>query len=166
MKYLKPVTNYIIALGLWDYQMLRKVPADNTQLFLTYKQEKLKITSELEGKRLEDLKGARATIFKYALPATIIDRAAGALATLLGMNVFILFYSLSRSLLSWYFLADALDRKKYQERTDIMNRTKKELGEIRREETQLLGVDTWDVQTYLRSEGSSFVSNTTHWVPL
>jgi hypothetical protein len=80
--------------------MLRKVPADNTQLFLTYKQEKLKITSELEGKRLEDLKGARATIFKYALPATIIDRAAGALATLLGMNVFILFYSLSRSLLS------------------------------------------------------------------
>lgn len=120
---------------------MRKTSADNTQLFLTYKQEKLKIISELEGKRLEDLKDARATIFKYALPATIIDGAAGALATLLGASVFVLL-PVALLILLIYFLADALDRKKYQERVDIMNRTKKEIDEIRREETRLLGVDT------------------------
>jgi hypothetical protein len=121
--------------------MSRNVSVDNTQVFLTYKQEKLKIISELESKRLEDLKDARATIFKYALPATVIEGAAGTLATLLGMSVFILF-PVALFVILIFFLADALDRKKYQERVDIMNRTKKEMDEIRRQETKLLGVDT------------------------
>ena len=112
-------------------------PPNDKQAFLLYKQEKLKVISELESKRLDDLKDSRATIFKYALPAAIIDGAGGALATFLGTSVFILFPTALFVLLI-YFLADGLDRKKYQERIDIMNRTKKELDQIRRQEAKLL----------------------------
>lgn len=112
-------------------------PPNDKQAFLLYKQKKLKVVSGLESKRLDDLKDSRATIFKYALPAAIIDGAGGTLATLLGNSILILFPTALFVLLI-YFLADSLDRKKYQERIDIMNRTKKELEEIRRQETILL----------------------------
>lgn len=112
-------------------------PTDNTPAFLKYKEEKLKVISELESKRLEDLKDARGTIFKYALPATVIDGAAGALATLLGASILVLF-PVALFIIMIYFLADALDRKKYQERLEIINNTKAELDEIRKQETGLL----------------------------
>lgn len=117
--------------------MAQTPPEDNTKSFLTYKETKLKVISEIEAKRLEDLKDARTTIFKYALPATIIDGAAGALATLLGSSILILF-PVSLFMILIYFLADALDRKKYQERLQIMNSTKIELDEIARQEYKLL----------------------------
>src|SRR5688500_1841918 len=98
-------------------------PPSDKQAFLLYKQQKLKVISELESKRLDDLKDARATIFKYSLPAAIIDGAGGSLATVLGTSILILFPTALFVLLI-YFLADGLDRKKYQERIDIMNRTK------------------------------------------
>lgn len=110
---------------------------DKTQLFLSYKEKKLEVISGLESKRLEDLKDARATVFKYALPATIIDGAAGALAALLGTSVFVLL-PVALFVIFIYYLADALDRKKYLERVDIMDRTKKNLWEITRQEIRLL----------------------------
>lgn len=108
---------------------------DRFQSFLRYKEERLKVAAQLEANRLADLKDARGTIFKYALPASVIDGAAGALAALLGSSVFILFPVVLFVFLI-YYLADALDRKKYQERIDIMDRTKKELDTIRREVLQ------------------------------
>lgn len=118
-------------------QLGQQLPEDNTEAFLKYKEAKLKLLGDLESKRLEDLKDARTTIFKYALPATIIDGAAGALAALLEGNVFIL-VPVALFVILIYFLAEALDRKKYQERLDIMDRTKRELDETRRQETRLL----------------------------
>ena len=102
---------------------------DRLQSILDLKKEKLKTIKDLEEKRLADLQDARSTIFKYALPATIIDGAAGALATLLGASVLILF-PVALFVLLIYFLADALDRKKLQERIDIMERTKREMDKL------------------------------------
>jgi hypothetical protein len=107
-------------------------PNNDFQSFLKYKEERLRTAVQIEANRLADLKDARGTIFKYALPASIIDGVAGALATSLGSSVFILFPVVLFVFLI-YYLADALDRKKYQERIDIMDRTKKELDIIRRE---------------------------------
>lgn len=118
--------------------MLAQPPSvNNTPEFLKFKEAKLKVIADLESKRLDDLKDARGTIFSYALPASIINGAAGALATLLGASLLVLF-PVALFILFIYFLAEALDRKKLQERMDIMNRTRKELEEIRRQETKLL----------------------------
>jgi hypothetical protein len=107
------------------------------QAFLNYKQDKLKYIAELESKRLEDLKDARAAIFKYALPATIIDAAAGAFGTLLTGNILILLPTALFVILV-YILAEAIDAKKYAERMDIMQQTTASLYEVSLREIELL----------------------------
>ncbi|HKI07193.1 MAG TPA: hypothetical protein VKA09_02250 [Nitrososphaeraceae archaeon] len=58
--------------------------------FLNYEWEKLKYIAQLESKRLDDLKDARATIFKYAIPTTVIDAVAGSLRTYFTGNTLLL----------------------------------------------------------------------------
>lgn len=123
-------------MNLWDY--LSSAPdVGKLQSFLNYKQQKLKSVSDLETKRLEDLKDARATIFKYAIPATIVDAVAGAFGTLLTGNIFILL-PIALFVILIYFLADGLDRKKYAERIDIIEYTESTLYDIQQQEITLL----------------------------
>jgi hypothetical protein len=107
--------------------------------FLNYEREKLKYIAQLESKRLDDLKDARATIFKYALPTTIIDAVAGGLGTYFTGNALILLPTALFVILI-YFLADGLDRKKYAERMDIIHQTSSALYAIDLREVELLRI--------------------------
>jgi hypothetical protein len=104
---------------------------------MSYRQGRLKQISELESKRLEDLKDARATIFKYVLPATLIDSIAGGFAAHLTNNVLYLLPTVLFVILI-YYLADQLDRKKYSERVHIIRQTLEALDEIDSTEAELL----------------------------
>jgi hypothetical protein len=110
---------------------------NDIQAYLSYRQEKLKQISILESKRLEDLKDARATIFKYALPATLIDTIAGGFATYLTNNVLYLLPTVLFVILI-YYLADQLDRKKYSERLHIIQQTVEAQDKIDSTEAELL----------------------------
>jgi hypothetical protein len=105
--------------------------------FLDYKKTKLTTVVSIESKRLEDLKDARNTVFKYALPISIIDAAAGAIGAQLTQN-FTILLPVSLFVIMIYLLANNLDLQKYVERTDIMNRTDAEMHEIRQQEKDLL----------------------------
>jgi hypothetical protein len=105
--------------------------------FLDYKKSKLNTVSNIESKRLDDLKDARTTVFKYALPISIIDAAAGAFGAQLTQNLIILL-PVTLFVIMIYLLANNLDLQKYVERTDIMNRTDAALHEIRLQEKDLL----------------------------
>lgn len=115
------------------------MPFETAELdvFLKYKQEKIKSVSEIESKRLEDLKDARSTIFKYALPASIIDGVGGVVGTLILGNILLLL-PVALFLLLIFFLARNLDREKQAERVQIMEYTEATLYEIRDQEIDLL----------------------------
>lgn len=112
-------------------------PQNKIESFLKYKEAKLKSIAEIEAKRLEDLKDARSTIFKYALPSTVIDAAAGAFGTLITGNVLILL-PVALFIVLIFFLARSLDREKYAERVELMEYTEVSLYEIRSQEIELL----------------------------
>lgn len=103
------------------------------QSFLKYKEAKLKEIANIESKRLEDLKDARSTIFKYAIPTSIIDAVAGAVGALITGNILTLL-PVALFVVLVYFLAEGLDRKKHTERIDIMEYTESALYEIDRQE--------------------------------
>ena len=105
--------------------------------FLKYKEAKLKEIANIEAKRLEDLKDARTTVFKYAIPTSVIDGVAGVVGTLITGN-FLLLLPVTLFVIVMYFLADGLDRKKLSERIDIMEYTESELYLIARQELALL----------------------------
>ncbi|OLC22814.1 MAG: hypothetical protein AUI60_01280 [Thaumarchaeota archaeon 13_1_40CM_2_39_4] len=111
---------------------------EKLKTFLTYKQEKIKSLTDIEQKRLEDLKDSRSTIFKYALPATIIDGVGGVVGTIITASI-ILLLPIALFLILIYFLARFLDREKYAERLEIMEYTETSLYEIRMQEIDLLG---------------------------
>jgi hypothetical protein len=105
--------------------------------FLDYKKSKVDSISKIEGKRLEDLGNARETIFKYALPVSIIDAVAGGIGALL-VTIWILLPT-ALFIILIYFLAYNLDLQKYRERMEIMNYTEQTLNEIREQEIELIG---------------------------
>ena len=111
---------------------------DKLQAFLTYKKEKTAAIAGIEEKRLVDLQDARSTVFKYALPASIIDGVGGVVGTLVtGSILMMLPVGLFLGLI--FFLARFLDREKYAERTELMEYTEGALYDIRRQEIDLLG---------------------------
>ena len=112
------------------------LPPFNPELFLKYKEAKLKEIANIEAKRLEDLKDARTTVFKYAIPTSIIDAVGGTIGAL--VTDILLLLPVLLFVIVIYFLADGLDRKKLSERIDIMEKTELELYEIARQETELL----------------------------
>jgi hypothetical protein len=109
----------------------------NPEPFLKYKEAKLREIANIEAKRLEDLKDARTTVFKYAIPTTIIDGVGGVVGTLITGNILLLLPVILFVIII-YFLADGLDRKKLTERIDIMQYTDFELYLIERQEIALL----------------------------
>jgi hypothetical protein len=113
------------------------IPGSKLQTFLKYKEAKLQQLANIESERLKDLKDARATIFKYALPTSLIDGVGGVIGTLLTNNILVLL-PVSIFVILIYFLADGLDRKKLLEREDIMEYTEIELFEVAKQETALL----------------------------
>lgn len=104
---------------------------------MNYKGSKLKAVSEIESKRLEDLKHSRDTIFKYAIPASLTEAIVGAVTTLVTTNVWMLLPFILILILT-FFLAYRLDQEKYEERQDIIRHTTLILQEIREQERQLL----------------------------
>lgn len=106
------------------------------QSFLKYKEAKLQQVANIEAKRLEDLKDARTTIFKYAIPTSIIDAVGGVVGTLITGNILLL-VPVALFVVMVYFLADGLDRKKLAERVDIMMYTQTALYDIARQEISL-----------------------------
>jgi hypothetical protein len=109
----------------------------NIGSFLKYKEAKLKEIANIEAKRLEDLKDARSTVFKYAIPTSVIDGVGGVVGTLITGNILLLL-PVTLFVIVIYFLADGLDRKKLSERIDIMEHTDFELYLISRQEMALL----------------------------
>lgn len=112
---------------------------DKLEAFLDYKKEKTMAIAGIEDKRLGDLKDARSTVFKYAMPASIIDGVGGVVGTLITGNILILL-PVGLLLLLIYFLARFLDREKYAERIEIIEYTDSALYDIRRQEIALLEV--------------------------
>lgn len=110
---------------------------EQLKAFLDYKQQKIKSLSDIEGKRLEDLKDARSTVFKYALPATIVDGVGGVVGTLISGNILLLL-PVALFLVLIFFLARVLDREKHAERVVIMEYTETSLYEVRSQEIDLL----------------------------
>lgn len=105
--------------------------------FLKYKKSKLNSISTIENNRLMDLKNARETVFKYALPSAIIDALAGGFGTLVTNN-FLLLLPVSLFVILIFFLADTLDRIKYSERIEIIEYSEQWLYFINSQEKELL----------------------------
>ena len=110
---------------------------EKLKAFLDYKKDKIKSVSEIEAKRLEDLKDARSMIFKYALPASIIDGVGGVVGTLITGNILLLL-PVSLFLVLIFFLARILDRDILAERVEIIEYTESSLYEVRLQELELL----------------------------
>jgi hypothetical protein len=109
---------------------------ENIHSFLEYKKSEIESISKIESKRLDDLINSRKIVFKYALPVSIVDSVAGAIAAtfstiwiMLPVSIFIIIV---------YLLATALDRQKVEERVQIMKYTDKILEEIKDQEDELL----------------------------
>jgi hypothetical protein len=101
--------------------------------FLLSQNSSFKSLSEIESKRLDDLKHSRSSIYKYALPLSLINAIAGAFATLLTNNILILLPILLITF--WiYLLARNLDKRKYEERIEIIDYTETNLWMIRLQE--------------------------------
>jgi hypothetical protein len=109
---------------------------DELQAFLTYKKEKTIAIAGIEDKRLGDLKDARSTVFKYALPASIVDGVGGVVGTLVTGNILIML-PVGLFLVLIFFLARFLDREKYAERNELMEYTESALYDIRLQEIEL-----------------------------
>jgi hypothetical protein len=111
---------------------------DTTKLeaFLNYKAKKLNFLSTLESRRLDDLKNGRETIFKYALPSSIIDGVGGAIATAVTGNFLVLIPVLLLMIVI-YILAVELDLQKYSERQEIVKHTEDWLYKIALQEASL-----------------------------
>lgn len=105
--------------------------------FLEYKAKKLESVSTIESKRLEDVKNARETIFKYALPSSIVDGVGGVVGTLITGN-FLILLPVILFVIIIYFLANDLDLQKYVERMELMKYTEDSLYELRQQELDLL----------------------------
>src|SRR2546422_10852033 len=86
------------------------------QAFVNYKASKLNALTAMEANRLGDLKDARSTVFKYALPVSVINSVAGALGALLTHNILILL-PITFFVIIIYILANNLDLQKQAERT-------------------------------------------------
>jgi hypothetical protein len=97
---------------------------------------KLSSLSVIESKRLDDLKNARETIFKYALPSSIIDGVGGAIATAITGN-FLIIIPVVFIMFIIYTLAKDLDLQKYVERQEIMKFTEDSIYEITLQEISL-----------------------------
>jgi hypothetical protein len=110
--------------------------SDKLESYLKYKASKLNSLSAIESKRLEDLKNARETIFKYALPSSIIDGVGGAIGTAITGNFLILIPVLFIMFII-FILAKDLDLQKYFERHEIMKYTEDSLHEITLQEISL-----------------------------
>jgi high-affinity nickel permease len=101
-------------------------------------QEKLLETiSTVEGKRLDDLKNARETVFKYALPSVVIDGIGGVVGALITPN-FIILLPMIAFLILIYFLAKTLDMEKLAERQEIMKYSEDTIDKIMKQELGLL----------------------------
>lgn len=107
------------------------------QAFLKYKESKLNSISTIENNRLMDLKNARETVFKYALPSSIIDALAGGFGTLVTNN-FLLLLPVALFVIVIFFLTDTLDRIKYSERIEIIEYSEEWLYIIASQEIELL----------------------------
>jgi hypothetical protein len=110
----------------------------NQEGVLKFKEKLLDTVLGLEGKRLDDLKNARETVFKYALPSTIVDGVGGVVGTLITQN-FIILLPMMAFLILIYFLAKNLDMEKLAERQEIMKYSEGTIGEIIKQELGLLG---------------------------
>jgi hypothetical protein len=115
----------------------------HSESVLKFKEKLLETISALEGKRLDDLKNARETVFKYALPSTIIDGIAGVVGALITQN-FITLLPMMAFLILIYFLAKTLDIEKYAERLEIMKYSEDTIDEIMRQELGLLEVGKFE----------------------
>jgi high-affinity nickel permease len=100
---------------------------------LKFKEKLLETISTVEGKRLEDLKNARETVFKYALPSAIIDGIGGVVGTLITQN-FIVLLPMMALLILIYFLAKTLDMEKLMERQEIMKYSQDTIDVIMKKE--------------------------------
>ncbi len=87
------------------------LPAEELKAFLEYKKSKIDSLTKFESKRLDELINSRDTVFKYALPVSIINGVAGSLATMLTGNIWILL-PVSLFVILVYLLANNLDTKK------------------------------------------------------
>jgi hypothetical protein len=105
--------------------------------FLDYKKSKIDSVVKAEAGRLGDLKHARDTVFKYALPASVIDGVASGISSLITGQFWIMLPA-ALFIILIYLLADKLDRQKYAERIDIIGYTEMALFEIRIQEIELL----------------------------
>jgi hypothetical protein len=118
---------------------IMSIDEESLKQFLDYKKSKIDSIKNIESGRLSDLKDGRSTVFKYALPTSIIGSAVGVFASLkTPLGIWILL-PITFFLVLVYFLADNLDRKKYAERVEIMKYTEDSLQEILEQEIELLG---------------------------
>src|SRR5438270_13983528 len=92
------------------------------QAFMTYKASKLSTMATIEANRLGDLKEARSTVFKYAIPVSVMNAVAGAFGSLLLHN-FLMIIPVTFFVFVIYVLANNLDLQKLSERIDIMKLT-------------------------------------------
>jgi hypothetical protein len=108
----------------------------NPDEILEFKGKLLETISTVEEKRLDDLKNARETVFKYALPSAIINGVGGVAGALITQN-FIILLPMIALLILIYFLAKTLDVEKLAERQDIMNYSEYKIYEIMNQELSL-----------------------------
>src|SRR5688572_4612424 len=112
------------------------ISRENIHSFLDYKKSKIESIHNMESKRLDDLINSRETVFKYALPVSIVDSVAGGIAAIFS-SIWILL-PVSIFIIVVYLLATALDKQKVGERVDIMNYTEEILEDIKEQEDYLL----------------------------
>jgi hypothetical protein len=109
----------------------------NQKEILEFKEKLLETISTIEGKRLDDLKNARETIFKYALPSAIVDGVGGVVGALITQN-FIVLLPMIAFLILIYFLAKTLDMEKLAERQEIMKYSEDTIDKVIRQELELI----------------------------
>jgi len=97
-----------------------------------------KTLCDLESKRLEDLKNSRETVYKYALPSSIIDGILGGLSSLITEN-FVVIIPTILLLIFIYFLALNIDIGKQMERKEIIKLTESYLQTIDKQHSELRG---------------------------
>jgi hypothetical protein len=132
-----PATLYRDYIDYLKVMTKRKLPPSALDFFLMYKRKKLNSIVQLEKQRLEDLGKSRSTVYKYALPATLIDGLAGTLASQVSSNIFVLIPTVVFALVIFQ-LAHFIDRTKELDKLNLIQESRRSLLEVRRQEAELL----------------------------
>ena len=111
---------------------------DKAKFFIDHESVFIKTLCDLESKRLEDLKNSRETVYKYALPASIIEGVLGGLSSLITGN-FVVIIPAILLLVIVYLLALNIDIGKQIERNQIISLTEKYIKEMDKQHLKFTG---------------------------